>query len=177
VTAKQREALPIEERESYKWLNGYEATERAQVRLETTRLVNVCDREGDVFVLFARACQGPEQPHLLVRSVQARRIEDSDDKLWEHVRKVPSAGTPPISIPRSGKRPRREAVLELKFAEVSVLPPRTSNCTKPVGLWAVIATEIDPPAGVEPVEWLLLTTLAVTTPEEACEKVPWYAMR
>mgnify|MGYP001028036671 CR=1 FL=1 len=43
--------------------------------------------------------------------------------------------------------------------------------------WAVSARERNAPAGVEPVEWMLLTTLPVETLEQACEKLDWYARR
>ena len=37
--------------------------------------------------------------------------------------------------------------------------------------------EEDAPAGAEPIEWALLTTLAVEDFEQACEKVAWYTQR
>jgi hypothetical protein len=46
-----------------------------------------------------------------------------------------------------------------------------------VALWAVQVREIEPPDGVEPIEWLLLTTVAVQTVADAIERVEWYACR
>ena len=42
---------------------------------------------------------------------------------------------------------------------------------------AVFAREETPPAGVEAVSWLLLTTVAVQTLADACERVQWYTCR
>ena len=46
-----------------------------------------------------------------------------------------------------------------------------------VQLWAVLATEENPPPGVKPLEWLLLATVAVESFEDACERVAWYTKR
>ena len=47
----------------------------------------------------------------------------------------------------------------------------------PVTLWAVQVHESEPPPEGEPIEWLLLTTVAVETMEDAIERVQWYSCR
>ena len=44
-------------------------------------------------------------------------------------------------------------------------------------LWAVLAREVDAPAGAEPVEWLLLTTVTVENFEQAVQRLQWYTGR
>ena len=44
-------------------------------------------------------------------------------------------------------------------------------------VWAVWATEPAPPAGVEALDWLLLTTVPLTTTEGALTCLAWYACR
>lgn len=44
-------------------------------------------------------------------------------------------------------------------------------------MWAILVHEIDPPAGQEPIEWLLLTTDAIGTEAEAWQHVDWYVAR
>ena len=178
--ARERERLPIEEKESRKWLLGYLATEKAQRRLGETRIVNVGDAEADIFELFARSRHGSTRPDLLVRASQPRKLESTDRHapfVWEHVKSMPRAGQLPLVVPRSGSRPRRETTLALRFAEVRVRPPLISTQKAPVTMWAVAATEEAKPAAGERIEWLLLTTIPVTTVEEAAEKVSWYALR
>jgi hypothetical protein len=46
-----------------------------------------------------------------------------------------------------------------------------------VALWVVDVSEVDPPQGVEPVHWRLLTTHAVMTLAQAHQIVAWYRMR
>jgi hypothetical protein len=181
-TSKQRERLPIEQKESRKWIVGYEATAQAQRRLPNTRFVCVADREADIFELFVRARRNDEQPELLVRATLPRKIEiDANTgevaSLWEYLRSRPVRGTLPLAVPRRGSRPRRETTLELRFAEVSLRPPGESRHRTTVKLWAIAATESNKPAQGEAVEWLLLTTMPVTSLEQAAEKLAWYAMR
>jgi len=44
-------------------------------------------------------------------------------------------------------------------------------------MYAVYVFEADPPAGAEPVEWMLPTNLPATNFAEAQEKVEWYCLR
>src|SRR5207302_4948370 len=46
-----------------------------------------------------------------------------------------------------------------------------------VTLWAVQVCEVEPPAEGEPLEWLLFTTVAVATVDDAIERVQWYSCR
>ncbi len=178
--SEEGESLPTAKKESSKWLVGYEATAQAQRRLNDTKLVCVADREADVFELFVRARQSKEQPELLIRATQPRKIQSTDGAqpyVWDYIRGLPSMGTIPLSVPRRGSRPRRMTTLELRFAHVSVRPPKDSAHKSPVKLWAIAATEASHPAQGEPIEWLLFTTLAVTSLEEAAEKLSWYTLR
>ena len=58
-------------------------------------------------------------------------------------------------------------------------PPTQRRAEKlpSLALWAVLAREDPPPAGVEPLAWLLLPTCAVHTTEDAGARVDWYACR
>ena len=178
--SQERAALPIEDKESRKWLIGYVATADAQRRLKNTRIVNVADREADIFELFALARSEEGHPELLVRAMEPRTIESADPKaphLWEYVKSLPCEGTLPLVVPRRGSRPRRETTLEVRFSEVRIRPPKGSDHKSAIKMWAVAVTEEQAPEGVEPVEWLLLTTLPVTNLEEAAEQVHWYTLR
>lgn len=180
LKAKDRESLPICGKESDKWMQSYAATVQAQRRLSTTKFVNVADREADIFELFLEARRSEEAPGLLVRAVQSRKLEtDEPDAafLWKHVRGLECMGTLPLSVPRSGSRPRRETTLEVRFAEVKLRPPRRLAGKRAVTMWAIVVCEASPPPQGTAIEWLLLTSLPVTTLEEAAEKVAWYTLR
>lgn len=48
---------------------------------------------------------------------------------------------------------------------------------KPVKLQVILALEENPPDGIKPISWLLLTTLKVNSFEEAARYVRWYTYR
>jgi hypothetical protein len=178
--AKHRRELAVTEKESRKWLEGYEATARAQQRLTSTRLVSVADREADVFDLFLRARENADDPDLLVRAKHPRTVELPDHskaKLWDSLRASPCVGTIPLVVPRSKTHAQRQTILEIRFMEVGIRPPHGSKHKTPLKFWAVLACENEDPPDDERVEWLLLTTLPVTTLEQACEKLHWYTLR
>ena len=81
--------------------------------------------------------------------------------------------------PRRGAQPAREATLALRFGPLTRCPPRHRQAEglPAAVLWAVQVREVDPPAEVKPIEWLLLTTVAVRTVDDARERVAWYACR
>ncbi len=83
-----------------------------------------------------------------------------------------------ITVPRPGQR-EREATLELRTTVVQMARPGQRAATAPSAppLTAVLAREIAPPDEVKPIEWLLLTTLAVATPVDAERIVTWYSYR
>ena len=47
----------------------------------------------------------------------------------------------------------------------------------PLPVWVVCVREVDQPAGVEPLEWILLTNCKVATLEDAWERTSWYECR
>jgi hypothetical protein len=183
-------------RESEKWLNSYEATLKLQARHPAVRFVHVSDRESDFFDLFAvaqvaREHCGPteKRPEFLIRVTHNRALLPAEGQsrnaeplhLREALAQQPLAGLHSIIVPRRNKKPARTAVLEIRFAEVLVAPSKMKTRPRPyrhaVKLWAVWAYEKNPPAGVEAIDWMLLTTIPVTTLEEALEKIQWYTQR
>ena len=89
------------------------------------------------------------------------------------------ATTVVVDVPRQGARLARQATLAVRWHQVVLRPPkaRTSEGLPDVAVWAVWATETAPPAGVAPLDWLLLTTVAVHTTADAEERLAWYACR
>jgi len=80
--------------------------------------------------------------------------------------------------PPKADRKARVAQLEIRFAKVTLKPPGKKRGLKPLTIWAVLAQEINGPDDVkEPLEWLLLTTIAVATFEQAIQMLAWYAIR
>jgi hypothetical protein len=71
-----------------------------------------------------------------------------------------------------------KAVLELRYRHIKVLPPIGKQSRYPaLSLTVIHAHERAAPAGRKPIEWNLITDLAVSSRQDAIEKLDWYAMR
>lgn len=173
----QRKQRPIEQKESYKWLESYRKASEIQQHCPNTTLVSVGDREADIYELFDLALKNPSGPKLLVRAEQDRLLADGQGHLWSMVEQQPRAGIQQLQVPRRSHRPARQTQLEIHFSQVTLKPPRGKASCGPVTLWAVLAQEIDAPPSIEPLRWMLLTTCRVETFEEAIEKLNWYTKR
>jgi hypothetical protein len=180
---KYRKAMArtIEEKESFRWLESFRKTCLVQKELgEGVMVVNICDREGDFYDLFAEALSEGSPSELLVRASRNRELDGDGFLLWERMESVPEHGSITVQLPRRKGRKAREAVLSVRFAPVDIRPPgyrRKGDGLEPLRLWAVYANETDPPKGEERVSWMLLTTLPVESFEDATEKIEWYVRR
>jgi hypothetical protein len=116
---------------------------------------------------------------LLVRAAQDRKAEHEEKYLWAVMATAPVAATVTIHIGARAGRAAREASLKIRWKQVRLRPPnsRTKEKLPTITLWAVWALESNPPAGVEAVEWLLLTTVPINSTGEAVEILEWYAAR
>lgn len=174
------ERLPLEEKESLRWRESWEACQAAYAQLPpTVRLVNITDKEGDIYEVFAQVLATPRpRAELLVRCCQNRKVADAPAQyLWPLLAEQPPCATLSVRVPRSEEHPARLATLQIRFREVVLQAPHRRHGRVPLRLWAVEARELHPPPGVEPILWRLLSTVPVTTAQEAIEKVRWYAVR
>ena len=172
---------PIEEKESFKWLESFEASERFQEELGASeaKVISVFDREGDVFEVLQRAVRSGTRSGLLVRANWDRRVEHPQKYLWSFMEAQPVAGTRTITVPRRPGDKARLADLEVRFAEVTVLAPRDRKVEDrtPVSIFCVHAIEVDPPAHAEQICWMLFTTEPVRSFEDASTRIQWYTCR
>ena len=175
-----RRKRPIEDKESYKWLASFQAAAHAQRLCPHTRVVSVGDRESDVFELFELALSRDDHPALLVRATADRRVRraGATGRLWKVVESQQETEVRELHVPRTAERPARQTRLSVRFCAVELRPPRNGPGGRPpLRVWAVLAREEHPPTGVEPLEWMLLTTMEVHTFSEAMEKIDWYVRR
>jgi len=174
----RRRQRPLEEKESQKWLHSLAASAQLQKELPQITLVNVADREADIYDCFLLARR--QNIHLLVRAAWNRRVVQEHSYLWDYLATVPVTGHYTVEVaPRPGKKPR-QAELAVRFAEVAIKPPKHRYQEKdlpPLTLWAIFAHEEQPPDGEEALSWMLLCTLVVQSYEEAREKLQWYTCR
>jgi hypothetical protein len=171
-----RKQLPIEEKESYRWLRIQEQI--AKQVPDGVKTILMGDRESDIYDLFM-APRAPQQ-ELLVRAAWDRKLADPPGQhLWAAAEAAPVIGTMTITVPRKPGQRERQAILELRTTVVQMARPAhrpVATATAPP-MTVVLAREIAPADETKPIEWLLLTTLPVTTAEDAERLVIWYSYR
>ncbi len=175
----ERQKRPIEEKESYKWLKALRET--VKLTPEGVQMVSVCDREADIYEFFMEA--ESLETGILVRATQNRVLQDKKTrKLWDSVTGSAIAGHLKVQVPAKEGQPAREAIVTVRFRSVRLKPPwRPKSPDKaplaPITLQAILVLEIDPPSGVKPLEWLLLSNQPVHSFDDAVEHIRWYRRR
>jgi hypothetical protein len=177
-TKAERKKVPIEEKESYRWLQSVEATEKAIG--PDIHIITVADREADIIELFA--LPRPKNMDLLIRATQDRCVQVEDPlmkKLWESVEAVPEAAeTITTHLEHKPGVAARDVTFTLRWRTVTLLVPANKRKKyAPVTLNAILVTEKEPPEGGEPLSWLLLTSLPIETFAQAAQCVLWYRYR
>jgi Transposase DNA-binding len=182
-TKAQRRAA--QGRESRLWKKGCEALPAAP---PGQLWVDVTDRGGDIteFLSFEHKASR----HYVVRSQHNRRVEATSapgaeigTRLHDFVRsQTPQEETPrrTLVIPARAGRSKRSAELAVAWCELTILPPRQprgDHDRTPLRVWAVRVWEPTPPAGIEGIEWILLTNVPVLTAGQASDRVDWYSCR
>jgi len=179
--AAKRHKRKLARKESYKWVESLEACQKLAPLCPDTLLVNVTDREGDLYDLFVQALSVSDESkvHLLVRARHDRKLEEQKRTLWQEVGRQRVAATLSVLVGRRGDQPGRMAKLNIRFCSVQLKAPSRSASQPSIQLWAIQAKESSPipKGGAARIAWRLLTTLPVTCAQEAIEKVLWYAQR
>jgi hypothetical protein len=176
--AKKRKETAFEDKESLRWWTAIEKAESCVGRPGV--LLHVADRESDIYEVFARARDAGHR--ILLRACQDRRVEGEHRTLWSQVESFsPCIEARALHVPaRPAKYPKparvaRDTSVVVRYGTISLCGPRAGAGA--VTMSAIQVTEVDPPAGVEPIEWLLLTSDPVTSVAEAWQRVEWYRYR
>lgn len=172
----QRRRRAAQDKESAKWRRTGEACQA--LLPEGMGMVQIGDSEADCFYFLAM--ERKPGVEILIRATQNRRLV-SLEYLWEAVAAAPLLGRRTLHLPRTPKRPERDAQLEIRATRVELSPPRHARGRaqlKPVEAYAIWVQETgEVPDGQEPVQWLLLTTLPVESFEDAWRVVQMYTQR
>ena len=169
--------LPIEEKESYRWIEAFEQT--VALAPGDVQVVTVCDAEADIYEMFALAQE--READLLVRASADRCLaEEGVNKLWGKVERCSIVGNLTVQIAKNQNREARQAKVSVRFTQVRLKPPWRPNGKKLpyLTLNAILVREDNPPAEVdEPIEWLLLTNTPVDDCFSAVRVIEWYCCR
>jgi len=179
---KQRQAIarkaarqrPFEEKESYRWVEAM--TEVEHEVSNSTRVIHVFDREGDITEVFDSSRQ-LKHTGVLVRAAHDRSLDQNSERLWRKLKSQRIRFEQEIKVPETGKRQGRIASLAVRFCQVQLRVPYRFENRDSLQVYAVYATEIDCPESETPLEWMLLTTEVVEDIETAIKMLRWYTYR
>lgn len=182
----------FEEKESQRWVAMFQSGEQIARAHPQTEYIVVGDSESDICELFAEAGDLPRNCHFVVRGCQNRAVRDAgtatcvdevlagatvhfinEVEISERVSKI--AGETRV---RRKSRAPRVACLSIRTARVTLRgPDRPGGKLPDVTLNVVEAVELDPPAGEEPIRWVLFTTLPIDSITEIRRVLTTYASR
>jgi hypothetical protein len=169
------------DRESRLWIDGCDGVGEAPAGC---LWVHVADRGADTFEFLARPWG--ERDGFLLRSKVDRVIRRGHDAggekdcLHRYARSLPLAGRRQVHVAARDGKPERVATVAISFAPVLVMPPQVKRglyVKRPLRLWVVRVAEVEAPAGVDPLEWILVTDREVATQVDAWERKEWYECR
>ena len=172
-----------EDRESRLWVLGSAAVGTPP---PGCHWIDVADCGADTFEFLAHEIT--EHKQFVIRSKHNRSVRlagrkgpgDSRRLLHDYLRTLPARGHKTIAVSAHTGRPARQAVVQVAWAAVWIQPPqvrRGDYQPRPLAVWALRVWEKSAPAGVEPLEWLLLTNVPVTNVAEAWTCVGYYECR
>src|SRR3984893_433513 len=165
--------IPIEKKESIRWLENLKQS--TELLGDPGRCVHIGDRESDIYELF---CAAQEiGTHFLVRTCVDRLAGDGDHTIADEMDEVAVKGLHRIEV-RDSNGDSDEAVLEIRYRKIRVLPPIGKQKRYPALTLTVIhAEERGTPKNRQKIDWKLITDLPVHSREDAIEKLEWYALR
>lgn len=184
---KVRRQRDIADKESRRWIDT--ARESWDTLAAAAMVTTVCDRESDIYELFA--APRPANAHLLLRAAQDRALAAHDPslpaalaqaptQLFAHAEALAEQHRYQIEVPEKPGQKKRPATVAVGFGPIVIKrPSRAPRGALPdtVSMNLVVVREVDPPDGAEPVRWVLLTTHAVDSLAAAIEIVGWYRKR
>ena len=165
--------VPIDKKESIRWLTNLRQSTNLLAAPE--RCVHVADREGDIYELFCEAREA--NTHFVIRTCVDRLAGDGEHTVAAEMDEVQVKGLHRVEV-RDRNGEVDEAVLEIRYRRIKVLPPIGKRKRyPPLTLTVIHAEERGTPKNREKIEWKLITDLPVHSRKDAIEKVTWYAMR
>jgi hypothetical protein len=183
----QRRKLPLAEKESRRWLTGYQLACEVAGQCPQTQTVSVADSEADMYDIFVqhREAAPGTATDLIIRATRERRTLERDleqgpytyRKVAEEVRSSALRLTRTLELSETPHRQARQALLEIRALTVTVKPPAHRPLLGNVTYNVVLVEEVAGPGDGTDVSWLLITTLPIETAEDLLRVIDYYVAR
>jgi len=176
-TAQQRRQIPLEEKESHRWITSYRAVCKVAAAFPQKTFFSIADRESDLYDLFLEATQRQvKNVYFLIRMAQNRNTTQHGVKLRTSLDKAPELGQASFRYKKTGGR-HRLVKQRIKVRQVELSAPVARAHLPRVRVYALLAQEIAPPNGCKPIEWLLLTDYPIGSLKQAEKLLRYYTLR
>lgn len=174
---RRRETLPIEQKESFRWLTSAQAVQ--DLLPSSQEVVIVADQEADIYELFAQPRR--KGVDLLVRAYEDRRVLAPEGRLWAAAAHAPVVGMQTVNLQAGNGRKARTAQVEVRLSQQQIFAPanatHSASCPLLVTMSVILVQESEPPEGEDALCWRLLTTRRVETFAQAQQCIAWYSWR
>ena len=133
---KRRTKTPIEDKESFRWLEGYRNACQLAAECPDTQVVSLADSEADIYDIFVEAQQtaadeGSTRADYVIRAHENRSTPERNrevsrrtwHKVFDQVQASPLRTRHQIELQETPQREARLATLEIRALEVQVKPP------------------------------------------------------
>jgi len=161
-------------RESQRWA---EALRQMPPRPQGVSWIYLADREADIYESFERPLEAGMD--YIIRAHHDRRLLGEEERsAFEAVAQAPVLGCFELEVRARPDRTARTAKLEVRAVPVALKGVWRPGGYRPaLKINVVEAREVDPPAGEEPIHWVLFTSLPVKRFVEARRIIARYAKR
>jgi len=162
------------------WARVLQELGPAPARQSGVTWISLGDRASDIYGYFRQAeALGWE---VVARAAHDRRIETLTGQrpyLMQWARQLPGQATKEVRLRGRDGLPARTANLEVAWAQCQMPAPRDGKERGGPSLRVSVvrAWEAGAPAGVEPLEWVLVTTLVVGDAQSALQVLEYYETR
>lgn len=159
-------------RESQIW---EEASQRISINNSKTQIIEVMDREADVFDIINNCLSLKHD--FVIRAKNNRLLDEAtDEKLFDFIHNLKPSGTIKLKVRKRPHQIPRNATLNVAFSTIKIKGPK-SRKNELIKCNVVYVIEKNPPEGQEPLEWMLLTSVNINSFEDACQIIEWYKCR
>jgi hypothetical protein len=162
-------------RKSQTWAAAFKATGPPP---RGSQWIYIADRESDFYEPLQICRQ--HGVGFVIRACQDRRLTQEAGRLFATLAQAPLLGRSTVEVRARGGQPARTAIVELRSVRVDLDGPwRPGGWQAPLpDVGAVEVREVDAPEGVlEPLHWILLTSLPCATRTQAQRVVGRYTAR
>ena len=162
------------------WAETLQEIGPAPARASGVKWISVGDRASDIYGYFRQAQRlGWEVVARAGRDRIIYTMEAERAHLLEWARRLPDQAMTSVELRGRDGKPARTASLQVAWSDCDLSAPRwgKEKGGERLRVSVVRAWEADPPEGVEPLDWVLVTSLIVRAAADALQVIAYYEKR